>query len=929
VQQNRLFLLLVEDSMSNKMVNRVVALGVFLFTIAIYLKTLSTTVVFWDVGEFCASSRLLQVPHPPGSPLFLFLARIASLIPFRDDIAARMHAVSAIGSAFGVMFLYLVGVIFIERFRGTVQTGMDRLTVYGSAAIGALTLAFSTTYWDNAIEAEVYGMGMLFVSLVLWLALKWWNHADEPHNEKYLLMIAYILGLSTGVHILALLVTIPILLIVYFRRYEFSRKSFIRFGLASVGIFFIIYPGIVQFLPSLLDGEFKGVKSELWPLIPPVVILAAFYGAYKTFRTHQKMLHIACLSFLLIVIGYTTYTQVIIRANVDNMPMNENNPNNLARLTSYLTREQYGETPLLKGESWDNETQSFQEKLFPRRWSSEAMHEPTRANYTSDWDFFWRYQVNHMFLRYLGWNLIGSEGDWQDAGVSWKDTWGIPLLLSLFGAYYLFRKDWKMGTVLLATWIIMGIILDLYQNQQDPQPRERDYFYVGAYYIMCLWISFSIVGIIDTLRNSLKESGAMSAAAGGVLAVSLALVPVNLMRINWHEHDRSELYIAWDYSYNLLQSVDQDAILFTNGDNDTFPLWYLQDVEGVRRDVRIVNLSLVNTNWYIHQLKASMPHGAKKVPISLSDPQIEQIQPVRWEARQMDLPVPKDVMQKFGVTDTSVLKTGKITWMLNGLPFQQNLRYMRVQDRMTLNIVQTNKWERPIYFAVTCSPDSKIGLDSYLWMEGLSLRLRPYRTTPRENGLDVAMMEENFLAKNITPSLTPQHGYLYRNLNNPKVYYDENVQRMVMNYRAGFMRISDYHMRNDTNKAKARLALSLMEETLPISVIPMQDYTYTYYVARIFNDLGDREHFETYAKDVEEKCQKLIDTRQTQTQDASTNPYVVMSEIYGMRKDYSNAIDMLNKLAGEFPNTPWIKNQIDMYAKMQKGGPQTDSTRPQ
>src|SRR5437879_6054666 len=249
--------------MSGKMINRAVALGVFLVTVGVYLKTLSTTVVFWDVGEFCAAARLLQVPHPPGAPLFVFLARIASLIPYRDDIAARMHAVSAIGSALGVMFLYLVSVKIIELFRGTCQTAYDRIAVYGASAVGALALAFSTTYWDNAIEAEVYGMGMFFVSLCLWLALKWREHADEPHNEKYLLMIAYLLGLSTGVHILALLITIPILMIVYFRKYEFSRRSFIRFSLAALAAFFVIYPGIVQFIPGLLAGDLGGTKSDL------------------------------------------------------------------------------------------------------------------------------------------------------------------------------------------------------------------------------------------------------------------------------------------------------------------------------------------------------------------------------------------------------------------------------------------------------------------------------------------------------------------------------------------------------------------------------------------------------------------------------------------------------------------------------------------
>src|ERR1051326_2734862 len=587
---------------TEKMYNRIAAAGVFLVTLVIYMKTLSTTVVFWDVGEFCAASRWLAVPHPPGSPLFLFMARIASLIPFRDDPAARMHAVSALGSALGIMFLYLVGVKLIERFRGIPAVTIDRLITYGASAIGAFALAFSTTYWDNAIEAEVYGMGMLFASLTLWLAMRWWERADEPHNEKILLMIAYILGLSTGVHILALLVTIPILMIVYFRRYEYSRRSFIRFGLVAVGTFFVIYPGIVQFLPGFLDGDFKGFKSDLLPFIPPAIVIVAAYLAYRSIRTRQKMLHIACLSFLFIVLGYTTYTQVIIRANVDNIPMNENNPNNMGRLTSYLTREQYGDTPMLKGESWDNETSTYVEKLFPRRYSQEAMHEPTRVNYSSDGDFLWRYQIEHMFIRYILWNFVGAEGDWQDAGVSWNDwkntTYGIPFFLALFGAYYHFKKDWKMGLTFLATWIIMGIVLDLYQNQQDPQPRERDYFYVGAYYVFCVWIAIGIVGLFDAFRKGLQPK-LVQWAAVALVAVFALTVPVSLARSNWREHDRSQNYIAWDYSYNLLQSCPQDAILFTNVDNDTFPLWYLQDVAGVRRDVRTVNLSLVNTQWYI------------------------------------------------------------------------------------------------------------------------------------------------------------------------------------------------------------------------------------------------------------------------------------------------------------------------------------------
>ena len=296
--------------MSDKMINRCVACGVFLVAAVIYLRTLSATVVFWDVGEFCAASRLLQVPHPPGSPLFILIARLASLIPFRADIAARMHTVSALGSALGVMFLYLVGVMLTTRFRGVRQTATDRLVVFGSSAIGACTLALSTTYWDNAIEAEVYGLAIFFVSICLWLALKWCDHADEPRNERYVLLIAYLLGLATGVHILALLVIIPLLMIFYFRKYEYSRTGFVKFSLIALGVFFVVYPGIVQVLPGLLDGDFMGVKNDLLPFLPPLVLLAVAYGAYRSYHDHKKIGHVACLAFLLIVLGYVTFDKL-------------------------------------------------------------------------------------------------------------------------------------------------------------------------------------------------------------------------------------------------------------------------------------------------------------------------------------------------------------------------------------------------------------------------------------------------------------------------------------------------------------------------------------------------------------------------------------------------------------------------------------------
>lgn len=923
--------------MLDKKINRIIALGVFLISALVYFLTLSTTVVFWDVGEFIAASVMLQVPHPPGAPLFLIIGRIASFFPIFADIAARVHAISAISSALSVMLLYLIAVKVVVHFRGLASTIIDKLVVCGSSAIGSLTLAFSTTYWANAIEAEVYGLSMLFVALIIWLAMRWWERSEEPHNEKYILLIAYLVGLSVGVHLLAVLAIFPVLMLVYFRRYEFNRNSFIKFSIAAVIIFFVIYPGVVQFLPSMLDGEFKGINSEFLPFLPPLMIIAASYGVYRAYKTNHKMLQVACLSFLLIVLGYTTYTLVIMRANVDNIPMNENAPHDLAGLVSYLGREQYGETPLLKGESWNNDQQAYIEKLFPRRWSREDMHKPTRLNYSSDSDFFWRYQVNHMFLRYVLWNYVGSEGSWQNAGVSWKPTWGIPLIIALFGLWYHFKKDWKMALVFLIMFLAMGIILDLYQNQQDPQPRERDYFYVGAYFVIGLWVVLGLVGLIDLIRKQITQDRIFKPAASGILFIGMLALPVNLLRINWYEHDRSKNYIAWDYSYNLLQSCDPDAILFTNGDNDTFPLWYLQDVEGVRRDVRIVNLSLVNTSWYIKLMKNQMPHGAKKVPISYSDQQIERISPYAWKPRLLDIPVSKDAYDRFvssdrpkqpmpQLADSSVIKQGKISFTMSGIPYQGDIRVLRVQDIMVREIIMSNRWERPIHFAVTCSPDSKIGLDQYLWMQGLTYKLKPIKIPPNDMGIDFDIMALNVLTKDVKPSKTPQAGYLFRNLNDPKTFYDENVQRMVMNYRFNYIRLAEYALRIQSDTVRAKEIMNQMEEIVPIDIIQMQEWRVLTYIMNMFNQCDDKVNGEKYAKIIEKMSWDMINSNRVDTEDPLM-PYQSLVEIYDRRKDYASALDILRRVSALYPNVQGLSARIQDYEQKLKGSTTTDTNK--
>jgi hypothetical protein len=888
--------------------HRLSALFVFIASLFVYYNTLSVVVVFWDVGEFIAASVLLQVPHPPGAPLFLLVGRIAAMIPSFTDIAARLHFMSAFASACTVTFLYLIVVRLIVIFRGSPTTTIDKLAVYGSSIIGALSLAFSFTFWFSATEAEVYGVSMVFVVLIIWLAMRWYDNSDKPHNEKYIFLIAYLIGLSVGVHLLALLTIFTILMIIYFKKYEFNRASFIKFSIVSVIIFFGVYSGVVKYIPSMLDGEVGSIKSDLIVYIPGILVLAALYGIYYSTKYKLKMLNIALVSFLLIIIGYSTYTTVMVRANTPNMPMNENDPSNMAKLVSYLGREQYGEAPL----------------FLPRRYSQEPMHTPTWQNYTSDMDFMFRYQINHMYVRYLLWNYIGAEGDWQDAGVSWKLTLGIPFLIGLLGLYHHIKKDWKMGISFLALFLVMGVILALYQNQQDPQPRERDYFYVGSFFVFSIWIGMGVIAIIDFFKKYAKSSQMYTIGTGGILAVFLFAIPGNMLKVNWYQIDRSGNYVAWDYSYNILQTCAKDAILFTNGDNDTFPLWYLQDVEGVRRDIRIVNLSLVNTPWYIKQLKNNEPHGAMKVPIAIPDDQIDGMQPMRWEPRQMSIPVPPEAYKEFGVTDTVRTNKGKIDFTMPNTITFGDVKAIKVQDIIVHNIIMSNDWKRPVYFAVTVSPDSKIGLDSYMWMDGLAWRLKPV-PAGQENGLDKEIMEANVMGENIKPAKGPQYGYLYRNLNNSKIYYDENQSRLTINYRSSFVRLALYYNNIEKNPERAKQILARMDHVLPMEVMEF-DWRLAADVMSFYSRLGVKDQYEKYSNYLERKCWDLVNANQAEMS-SYYNPYRILLEIYDYRQDYTKAIDVLNKVSVYYPNDQGIKSRIaDLQSKQKLAGSQKDTT---
>ena len=880
--------------MNHSKLNKIFASLVFLISLITYVKTLADTLVFWDVGEFIAAAYSLQVPHPPGSPFFLIIGKIFAMIPIYADVAVRVHFISALSSAIAATFLYLIIEKLISSFRKQDPVTLaEKIGVYGAGIVGALSCTFSPTFWFNAVEAEVYGLSMFFVGGITYLALRWSERADNPESEKYILLIAYMIGLSIGVHLLAILVLFPFMLIVYFRKFEFSINSFFIFGLVAVGIFFVIYPGVVKYFPTMLKSE-----NKLISLIPIAIVFAAIYFSYVAYKKGKAILGLASVSLLLILLGYSTYTLVIIRANM-HTPMNENDPSNMERLVSYLNREQYGDAPIMK-----------------RRYSQEPMHQEmyNPQKYRSDMDFFLKYQINHMFTRYFLWNFAGIEGDWQDAGVNWKQLWGIPLILGLFGAFYHFKKDKQMFFVFLNFFLLMGLILSLYFNMQEPQPRERDYFYVGSFFIFSIWIGIGVLGLIDFAKN-IKINENIS--SGVVVALCLILVPGNMLKTNYKQANRSGDYVAWDYSYNLLQSCEKDAILFTNGDNDTFPLWYLQDVEGIRRDIRIVNLSLGNTDWYIKQLKHERPYGALPVPISLPDEQIARIGPMQWKTATLSLPVGNEVLNENNLPITSEQKNELLKNNGNqeiDYTFQSTLTFgeitaIRVQDILTYDIIKTNNWKRPIYFAVTSSPDTKIGFDRYMRMDGLAMKLIPVAAQNDDGIIVDSILSKNLFNEPTTPNKNFERGYMFRGLTDKNVYYNENVRRLISNYRNAFLRMALYYLNNKRDNAKAIATLDKMEEKVPRNVVEVDDYI-SFDIANFYNMAGAKEKFNQMTDEIEKRVvQNLPSTITPEMQ--SRNPYSLLYSIYEERGDIDKAIGILNKLKVAYGSTPGAKEQIE------------------
>ena len=748
--------------MTHRTINRAFAAVLFLAAEVLYLRTMAPTFSFWDCGEFIATASTLGIPHPPGAPLFLLLGRLFSIIPFFSDIGARVNLISTLASAATIMLTYLITVRLIILYRKS-EPGLwsmaEQISGYGGAVIGSFALALSDSFWFNAVEAEVYALSSLFTALVLWLILRWYEEEPRPGHERWLLLVMYIIGLSIGVHLLSLLAVFAVALAYYFKKYKVTLKSFALLTLASSSLFFLIYIGIIKGLPMLLQ------LASWWGFLLFLVLLG--YAVWYA-HTHRKaLMNTILMSLFLIIIGYTSYGMIFVRAQAG-PPINENNPSTSETFFSYLNRDQYGDMP-----------------LWPRRWSPEPVHQYYYQQYSSDLDYFLTYQMQKMYFRYFGWQFIGREHDMEGAGVDWSVLWGLPFLVGLVGAITHFRRDWKMGLVVTALFVLTGAALVIYLNQTEPQPRERDYSYVGSCFAFALWIGIGVESIWRWMAERLKLSGRRNQMLAGLsVATALLLINGRMLQANYRMHDRSGNYVPWDWAWNMLQSCEKDAILFTNGDNDTFPLWYLQEVERIRTDVRVVNLSLANTGWYLDQLKNSRPHGAKPVAFSLSDGEIAGITYVPIDSVDAVLPSSSIRQQLLRESQLHGLPlpsepVDTMTWLLKpGLTYDGQ-GYLRPQDIAVYEILMNNFARRPIYFALTVDPESMIGIENYLRLDGLAYKVVPIKSADPMSYVDPAVLYRNLL-----------NVYRYRNLNNARVTLEETSRRLCGNYSPLFVRLA-------------------------------------------------------------------------------------------------------------------------------------------
>lgn len=802
-----------------------------------YALTMEPAASWWDPGEFIAAAHRMQIVHQPGAPLFLMLQNVISNLALGDAgrIAYWMNFGSALSSGLTILFLFWTITALTRKVvaaRGTTPNGIALWQIMGAGTVGALAYAFSDTFWFSAVESEVYAMSSLCTAVVFWAILKWEAHADEPKADRWLVFIAYMMGLSIGVHLLNLL-TIPVLaLVVYFRR----ASRITAFGAAKAmligcAILAVILWGVIQYLVKLAAytdlffvntlGLGFGSGAAFFAVL---LIGGIAYGIWFSIRRVKPILHTALVCFAVIVFGYGSFAMVLIRAKA-NPSLNNSQPDDAFSFLWYLNRGQFGSEPLLKGPYFDSQLIDLKKgnseyrkageryeisgsddqpvydrtTLFPRIYSNRDNHalgyrawlglgENERPEFADNLSFLTKYQLSHMYWRYFMWNFAGrqndvearfdshTEGNWI-SGIKPVDQWRLggkdalpeimredpsrntyyflPLVLGLIGLTWQARRNGKDTAIIGLLFFFTGLAVVLYLNQTPLQPRERDYAYAGSFYAFAIWIGMGVTGLSEMLRKQLHSGIAVPAA----IILGAIMAPVLLGTQNWDDHDRSDRDMARDMARNYLESCAPNAILFTYIDNDTFPLWYLQEVEGVRTDVRVVNLSLLGMDWAVRQLKFPI-NDAPALPVAMEDRQfargtrdylyyhdygiqdsvdLEQILALLLSDNPSDqleyadgsrrnfLPTKhfKLMVDKQQVIENEVVPEKWQERIVDTMEWTYNQNGVTLAGLTMMDILVHNQWKRPIYFAFTVPESQRLGLDNYLVSEGFALRLMP------------------------------------------------------------------------------------------------------------------------------------------------------------------------------------------------------------
>ena len=994
-----------------RLINNLTGWAVFVVAAITYLLTIEPTASLWDCGEFIASAFKLEVGHPPGNPVFMVMANFFTLFAGGNvqHVAEMVNSMSALASGFTILFLFWTITHLARRIiiKSDEQFSVSRIiAVMSAGAVGALAYTFSDSFWFSAVEGEVYASSSLFTALVFWAILKWEDVADEERSDRWIILIAFLMGLSIGVHLLNLLAIPAIVLVYYFRKFEFTWKGFVisttisiivlalllfgfipgivtlstkfdhvfvnTFGLpVNSGVIFQALLIIVFFVLAIratlrstnikatailsicalfLTGTWIVSKSAFFNFI----VLLSLAGATWYIATRSRyVLNTALTAIAVILIGFSANAIIIIRSSA-NPPLDENNPENPYNLLYFINREQYGDRPLFKGPYFNAPVLDYKDgkpkysvvdgkykitshdlireydprfvTIFPRMWSEQSDHEQAykewsrmkgiplqvtdqsgekkivrKPTFGENLRFMFAYQIDYMYFRYFMWNFSGRQNDTQGFGGAVNGNWItglnfldesrigandlpadmkndpsrnvyylLPFLLGLAGMIYHFNRDNKNWWIIMLLFLMTGIAIVIYLNQYPNQPRERDYAYAGSFYFYAIWIGIGVLVLFEGLSKIMKQY--LAAPLAGL--ISLIAVPLVMGTQNWTDHDRSGRYLARDVAFNYLNSCAPDAILFTNGDNDTFPLWYAQEVEGERTDVRVCNLMLLNTDWYINQMKhreyesAPLPitlpakkyydgvnnqvfifektkdpvdistvidwvnseNPATKVQISNSE--ILDIIPTRT------IRIPVDAEK---VLASGTVKPEDADKIVPYIDIKLKGNSIMKSQLLILDILAHNDWSRPVYF-VTGYHNDAMGLEEYFQLEGIAYRLVPIKSE-NKSWLEYGRVDTDILYRNMMEK------FAWGGAKEKGVNIDYNHRRtlLVIKARYNYARLAKSLVTEGKNE-KADQVLDYCMETLPTDKLSYDMYMPD--IVEAYFDAGDTVKAVSITKDL-------------------------------------------------------------------------------